>query len=63
MICVDYKKLSMTDLIRNATELANTNPEHAEEFFYKLSEEDPKLLENLEKYYWDNLVKGFSIGS
>jgi hypothetical protein len=62
LICIDYKKLSFTDLVKNATELSNVDPDHAEEFFYMLQEKDPELLEKLEKYYWDNLYKQFSIG-
>lgn len=62
LICIDYKKLSFIDLVKNTTELANTNPDHAEEFFHMLLEKDPEIAENLEKYYWDNLYKQFSIG-
>ena len=55
LICVEYNKLSMVDLLRNINELVNSNPDHAEDFFYTLEEKDPELLEKIEKYYWDNI--------
>lgn len=62
LICVDYKKLSFTDLVKNINELANIDPDHAEQFFYILMEKDPELADRLEKYYWDHLYRQFSIG-
>ena len=61
MICVDYKKLSVADLIRNTKELSNTDPDHAEQFFYELAKNDPETLEKIEKYFWDSLLKDFNL--
>lgn len=58
LICVEYNKLSFNDLIRNVNELTNTNPKHAEEFFYKLEKENPDLLSEIERHFWDNLSFG-----
>lgn len=57
LICVDYKKLSVSDLIKNSLELSNTDPDHAEEFFYMLSQKDPEMLEKIEKYFWDRITR------
>ena len=62
MICVDYKKLDFKDLVRNATELCDTNAEHAEDFFYMLEKEDPETLSKLEKYFWDKLTSQLTSG-
>jgi hypothetical protein len=57
LICVDYKKLGTSDLIKNVMELSETNPQHAEDFFYELSKNDPETLEKIENYLWDSLLK------
>jgi len=57
LLCVEYKKLSISDLIKNSLELSNLNPDHAEEFFYMLSIQDPDTLEKIEKYFWDRITR------
>lgn len=57
LICVEYKKLSTTDLIKNVMELCSTNPEHAEQLFYLLEKNDPETLQKIENYLWDSLLK------
>lgn len=58
LICIEYNKLAFDDLIRNVNELSNTNPKHAEEFFYKLEAEDPELMKDIEEYFLDQLSFG-----
>lgn len=52
LLCFDYQKLSLKDLVKNAKELSETNPLHAEEFFYKLESEDPDLMDKVEEEFW-----------
>lgn len=52
LLCTEYNKLSLKDLVRNATELSDLNPNHAEEFFYKLESENPDLMEQVEEQFW-----------
>lgn len=55
LICVEYNKLSMNELVQNSLELVGADPEHAEEFFLKLEKENPELLDKMGEVFYDEL--------